>query len=516
MNTRRMIQKRAPLWVGIAAIALLNAERWMPNAARAARPPNFVILLADDLGYGDLGCYGSKTIATPRIDRLAAEGTRFTDFYVAAPFCSPSRAALLTGRLPARCGVPYVLFPAEHTGLPPDEITIAEVLKQRGYATACIGKWHLGWDRAFRPARQGFDEYFGLPCSNDSNEWPVGEPFIQVHGLEPLPLVDGDRVIEAPVDQSTLTKRYTERAAAFLRRNKDKPFFLHLPHTMPHIPQYASEKFAGRSQGGLYGDCVEELDWSTGVILDTLKELGLEQNTLVIFTSDNGAPRITTGAARKGRFGERGSGGDNGPLRAGKGTTFEGGLRVPCIAWWPGRVPAGRVVSEPLTALDLLPTFAALAGAPPPSDRRLDGVDISGVLFGKAPAPSRPLFHYFGYQLQAVREGPWKLFVPVEKRPEPVPPSLWFVHQPQAFERQHRLWPAPTLHDLRKDIGEGKDVSAERPEIVARLLKGAREFDGAFQREARKMEMAPGPDPPAPGAARKGDEDLTVWRTERR
>ena len=234
------------LALGMAGQATAPAEH-----SEAEHPPNFVIIVADDLGYGDLGCYGAKTIATPRLDALAASGAKFTDFYVAAPFCSPSRASLLTGRYPTQCGVPYVLFPAEHTGLPPDEITLAELLRERGYATACIGKWHLGWDRTFRPRAHGFDEYYGLPHANDSIEWPVGEPFRPVFGLEPLPLIDGDRVVEAPVDQSRLTPRYTERAVRFLHQNQDRPFFLYLAHSMPHIPQYASAAFAGRSKGGI-------------------------------------------------------------------------------------------------------------------------------------------------------------------------------------------------------------------------------------------------------------------------
>jgi arylsulfatase A len=322
-----------PQRLGLLLLLLLFSSRLL------AAPPNIIFILADDLGYGDLSCYGSTTITTPRIDRLAKEGIRFTDYYSASPFCSPSRAALLTGRLPARCGVPYVLFPAEHTGLPPEEVTLAEALKAQGYATICIGKWHLGWDKVHRPQQQGFDEFFGLPYSNDSNEWPVGAPFIQVMGLEPLPLMDGDKVVEAPVDQSTLTRRYTERAVQFIRQHRDRPFFLYLPHTMPHIPQYASAEFAGKSKGGLYGDVIEELDHSTGAILDTLKELKLDQNTIVVFTSDNGAalkfsnsnPKAKAKAKANSRFPGHDFGGNNGNLRAGKGTTFEGGVRVPCI-----------------------------------------------------------------------------------------------------------------------------------------------------------------------------------------
>lgn len=487
-------------------------------APAAQRPPNFIVILADDLGYADLGCYGSERIATPHLDRMAREGTRFTDFYVAAPFCSPSRAALLTGRLPARCGVPYVLFPAEHTGLPPDEVTVAELLKPRGYATACIGKWHLGWDPPFRPTRQGFDEFFGLPYSNDSNEWPVGEPFMQVMGLQPLPLVDGKRVVEAPVDQATLTQRYTQRAVEFIRRHRDRPFFLYLPHTMPHIPQFVSPEFAGKSRDGLYGDCVQELDWSTGIVLNTLRELDLAENTLVLFTSDNGANARPPTAIKakspvtKARFPGRSLGGSNAPFRAGKGTTFEGGLRVPFIAWRPGKVPAGSTNSAPLSALDLFPTLVELAGAPRP-ERTLDGQSMAALLRGESkPSPTRPLFHYFGAQLQAVREGPWKLFLPVNRLPDPKPVSLWFDHQPQVFERQHRLWPKPTLHHLGNDPGEAKDVAMENPAVVERLLRLARDFEAKFQPDVRPLEIVPGPKPPAPGQIRRVEDDLSAWR----
>ena len=389
-------------------------------ASALARPPNFVIILADDLGWGDLSCQGSTTIATPRLDRLAQEGLRFTDAYSAAPFCSPSRAALLTGRLPVRAGLPYVLFPAEHHGLPSAEVTLATLLKARGYATACVGKWHLGWDEPFRPARHGFDEYLGLPYSNDSNEWPPGEPFIQVMGLQPLPLIDGDRIVAAPVDQATLTRRYTERAVAFIRANRDRPFLLYLPHTMPHIPQYASPEFAGRSKGGLYGDTVEEIDASTGTILDALRELGLDRDTVVFFTSDNGAPGVRGQAAAAGknapakakaaakapRFPGRSLYGSNGPLRAGKGTTYEGGIRVPFLMRWTGGIDTGRVIPEPVSLMDVFPTCAALAGATLPADRVIDGRDLAPWFRGspKPGATPRVLLHYFGVQPQAVRD----------------------------------------------------------------------------------------------------------------
>jgi arylsulfatase A-like enzyme len=478
--------------------------------AAAARAPNVIVILADDLGWGDLSCQGSPTISTPRIDRMAREGVRFTDAYSAAPFCSPSRAALLTGRLPARCGLPYVLFPAEHHGLPAAEITLAQLLKQRGYATACVGKWHLGADDAFRPQRRGFDEFYGLPYSNDSTEWAPGEAFMQVMGLQPLPLMDGTKIVEAPVDQTQLTQRYTKRAVEFIRANRAKPFFLYLAHTMPHVPQHASAEFAGKSRGGLYGDVVEEIDWSTGVILDALRDLGIDEQTLVIFTSDNGAPVRAGGAAEKkvkapagagGRFPGRSFVGSNGPLRGGKGTTLEGGIREPFIARWPSRIPAGRVVADPISLMDIFPTAAALAAAALPPDRVYDGRDITALLTqtNAKPAEPRLFFHYFGYQPQAVRKGAWKLLLADVKPPEPRPASLWWEHQPRVFETQHRVLHAPELYDLTQDIGEKHNVAAANPAIVEELTRLTRDFDADLQGNRRPMEFVAGPTPPPPG-----------------
>lgn len=503
----------------VGLVAMCCAARAV-TAATSATKPNVVLIVADDLGYGDLGCYGAETIATPRIDRMAREGVRFTDAYAAAPFCSPARAALLTGRLPARAGLPYVLFPAEHHGLPEAEITLAEVLRENGYATACIGKWHLGWDAPFRPRRQGFDVFFGTPYSNDSNEWPVGAPFLQVMGLVPFPLVEGERIVDAPADQARLTERYTERAVAFIRENRERPFFMYLPHTMPHVPQYASPRFAGKSRGGLYGDAVEEIDASTGAILDVLRELGIAERTLVIFTSDNGAPArggrgggADGGAkaakkAKSERFPGRSHAGSNGPLRGGKGTTFEGGVRVPLIAWWPRTLAAERVETGMVSQMDLFPTCVRLAGATLPAEQVIDGRDLGEQLT----PPAGPVWHYFGYQLQAVREGRWKLFLKVEQRPEPRPPSLWWEHQPRLFETQHRLLAEPELYDLEGDVGETRNVAGEQPEIVTRLTRRAREFDAALQRDRRPMQFVDGPPPPAPQTVRTVDTDLSVWQ----
>jgi arylsulfatase A len=507
-------------------VLLLVALTCVVDAAPAPPKTNIIIIVADDLGYADLGCYGSKTIATPRLDRMAREGMRFTDAYAAAPFCSPSRAALLTGRLPARAGLPYVLFPAEHHGLPQAEITLAELLKPHGYATACIGKWHLGWDTPFRPQQQGFDVFFGTPYSNDSNEWPNGQGFMQVMGLVPFPLIDGRRIVEAPADQSQLTRRYTERALAFIRQNRDRPFFLYLPHTMPHVPQYTRAEFAGKSKGGIYGDTIEEIDWSTGLILDTLRELRIAERTLVVFTSDNGAPtrRNPATAGPKGkapfptkapafateRFPGRAHAGSNGSLRGGKGTTFEGGVRVPFIVWLPGTVGGGTAEASPLSHLDLFPTIAQITGVKLPADRVYDGHNF-GARFEMI-SRGAPIMHYFGYQVQAVRDRNWKLLLAVDKRPEPMPSSLWWEHQPRLFETQHRLLPEPELYDLTKDPGETNNVAIHNIDVVERLTLYAREFDAALQRDLRPMELVSGPKPPAPQTVRTSEVDLSEWQ----
>ncbi len=503
----------------LSAAVFIAAAAVAAQIASPAPPPNFIVILADDLGYGDLGSYGSTTIATPRLDQMAREGLRFTAAYTAAAFCSPARAGLLTGRLPARCGLPYVLFPTEHHGLPAAETTMAEVLRDRGYATACIGKWHLGWDAPFRPMAQGFGRYHGLPHTNDVREWRVGDAFMQLLMFDPLTRVESERVVERPVDQAEITRHYTEEAVAFIRANRDRPFFLYLPHTMPHVPQYASARFAGKSKGGLYGDCVEEIDWSTGVLLDTLRELKIDTRTLVIFTSDNGSPvRSGVGAANakkavKEVFPGRQLAGSNAPLRGGKGTNFEGGVRMPFIAWWPGRIAPRAAVSDVVSHLDLLPTFAALAGAPLPAGVTLDGRDVSSLLRGTAPLALRPHYYYFGYQAQAVREGRWKLFVAGGERPSPRPASLWWDNQPQLFDNQHRLLAAPELYDLEADLGEKNNVAAAHPEIVARLTARVREFDAALQRDPRPRQFVAGPPPPAPGTVRTAETDLTPSRS---
>lgn len=470
-----MLDRRTILSTAAAAISAAGAA--------PARKPNFIVILADDLGYGDLGCYGSPAIRTPRLDRMASEGVRFTSFYAGAPFCSPTRASLLTGRYPVRAGVPNVLFPTETTGLPPEEVAIPEMLKPLGYASACVGKWHLGHLAPFLPRRHGFDSFYGLPYANDSRKQLPGEPFRPVFAPVELPLMENSKVIEAPVDQHRLTERYTDRAVSFIRDHRRRPFFLYLAHTAPHTPLYAAREREGKSAAGLYGDVVEEVDWSVGRILDTLAELGLDRDTFVMFTSDNG-PRRSGKEPREG-------GGSSGGLRAGKGTTWEGGMRVPAIFRWPGVIGAGRVYDGVASTLDVFPTHGEFAGAPLPRDRVIDGASLAPALRGGGAAPDRLFCYYQGAQLQAVRLGRWKLLLQIGDYPEK-PPSLWFRVDERVFHSQYRLMPAPQLYDLEADRNEATDVAAANPAVVERLTKMAREFDAALQRDKRPMFFAGG------------------------
>lgn len=445
-------------------------------AAALTAPPNFIILLADDLGYGDLSCYGSKSISTPRLDQMAREGIRFTDFHVTASICSPSRASILTGRYPKRCGMPFVLFPTEKKGLPSSEITIAEMLKSRGYATACIGKWHLGTLPQFLPRKQGFDYFFGLPYSNDSSKAEPGEPFHPVHAPVELPLMRNEKTLEAPVNQETLTERYTDEAIKFIRQHKTQPFFLYLPHTFPHKPLYASEKFRGQSKGGLYGDTVECVDWSVGQILDELKKLQLDENTLVVFTSDNGPSPSGK------EFGpDRGGGGSGGNFRGMKFTSYEGGFREPMIARWPGKIPAGKVCDELATSMDFFPTFAKLAGIELPKDRVIDGKNIWPLLFSEpnAHSPHENFFYYLDTQLQAVRSGNWKLFLVQTKQHHP--DTIFYVGNPKPMTKHFPIREKPELYDLSADPGEKHEVAVEHPDVVQRLKKLGEDFDGGMK-----------------------------------
>jgi arylsulfatase A-like enzyme len=450
-----MERKKAPItlprWQAVLAGLLAIAS---PSLAPAAeRPPNVVLVYADDLGYGDVGAFGAPRIRTPHIDRLATEGVRFTDFYVAQAVCSASRAALLTGSYPNRIGILGALFPTSTNGIAEGETTLGEVLKARGYATAIYGKWHLGHLPPFLPTRHGFDDYLGLPYSNDM--WPSHPERMK---FPPLPLYSGDAVLTVNPDQSQLTGEYGRRAAAFIERNRERPFFVYLAHTMPHVPIFASERFRGRSRQGLYGDVVEEIDDSVGQVIATLRRLSLERETLVIFTSDNG-PWLSYGDHA----------GQAGPLREGKGTAFEGGVRVPFVARWPGRIPARTVVREPAMTIDVLPTIARLVGAPLP-ERPIDGLDISPLLLGQdgARSPHEALLFYYGAELRAVRGGRYKLVLPHRSQTLDGPAGSGGV------PGKYRQADVPqALYDLVADVGETTDVAAAHPDVVRRLLDAA-------------------------------------------
>ena len=440
-------------------------------AARAAESaptalPNVVVIFCDDLGYGDLACYGNPLIKTPNLDRLAAEGTRFTQFYAAQAVCSASRAGLLTGCYPNRVGIHGALGPHSKIGLSSGEMTLAELLKQRGYATGMAGKWHLGDAPQFLPTRHGFDEWLGLPYSNDM--WPLHPDYVKLsadlakrkQGYPDLPMFEGERILKPALtgdDQAQLTTRYTERAVQFIERNQSRPFFFYLAHNMPHVPLFVSDKFKGKSAAGLYGDVIQEIDWSVGQVLAALKKFNLEQRTLVIFTSDNG-PWLSYGNHA----------GSAGPLREGKGTSWDGGVREPCIVRWPGKVPAGRVSGEPWMTIDLLPTLARLTGAKLP-EHKIDGLDVWAVIAGE-PGAKNPHEAYFIYyemnQLQAVLSGHWKLQLPHTYRTLDGKPG-GRDGTPAAY--QQRKITQPELYDLAADIGEARDVAAQNPEVLKRL-----------------------------------------------
>jgi arylsulfatase A-like enzyme len=420
-----------------------------PLARAAERPPNVVLIFCDDLAYADIGCFGAKGYRTPHLDRLARQGIRLTDFYVAQAVCSASRAALLTGCYPNRIGVLGALGPKSTVGLHSNEVTLAEMLKQRGYATAIYGKWHLGSQPQFLPTRHGFDEYFGLPYSNDM--WP----FHPTAGTNypPLPLFENERVVQTMPDQTHLTTWYTEHAVKFIEQHRAQPFFLYVPHSMPHVPLFVSEKYRGQTRRGLFGDVLEEIDWSVGQLLEALAQHQLEQDTLVIFSSDNG-PWLSYGNHAGSAL----------PLREGKATAFEGGTRVPFVARWPGKIPAGKVCREPAMTIDLLPTLAALAGTSLPA-HPIDGLNIWPLLSGVrgAPTPHEALYFYWENELHAIRSGRWKLhFAHSYHQPDPrgaggAPGQM----------KQPRMPPA--LFDLQTDIGETRDVAARHPDVVHRL-----------------------------------------------
>ena len=440
------------------------------DAQAEETPPNFVLIFVDDQGYGDIGCFGATDIRTPNLDRMAREGRRFTDFYALAPVCSASRAALMTGCYPPRVGINGVLFPRHRIGLNAKETTVAELLRARGYATACVGKWHLGHLPEFLPTSHGFDSYFGIPYSNDMDK--AKSPGKCTAGLDlayenddstfwNVPLMRDTEIVERPAKQVDLTLRYTKEAVKFIRANKERPFFLYLAHTMPHIPLYATAGFKGKSKRGPYGDVIEEIDASVGTVLEAIKENGLDARTLVVYTSDNG-PWLSM----------KHHGGSAKPLRAGKFTTFEGGMRVPMIARWPGRIPAGSVSAEVAATFDLLPTFAKLAGGALPK-QTIDGKDISALLVAAdARSPHEAFYFYRGGKLQSVRQGKWKLH----------------LGKPGRGKKKAA---APLLYDLSRDIGETKDVAGAEPQIVERILAAAKAYDDALQASKRPVGELP-------------------------
>jgi arylsulfatase A-like enzyme len=448
-------------WTVLVSTILLAGLMTGAFRAQAPRRPNIVVIFADDLGYGDIGAFGAPNIRTPRIDAMAAEGQKWTSFYV-QPVCSPSRAALLTGRLPIRNGMfgtpggtaPKVFRDNAAEGLPLAEVTVAELLKAAGYRTAMVGKWHLGQLPQFLPMQQGFDSWFGLPYSHDMRMTvPRTDGFKTAAYYAPkpeywdVPLMRNERVVERPVDHRSLTKRYTDEAVRFIADHKGGPFFLYLAHSLPHIPLARSDEFVGHSDAGMYGDVMEEIDWSVGKVLDALRAAGIERNTLVLFTSDNG-PWLP--------FGDHG--GSAGPLRQGKGTTWEGGVRTPAIFWWPETVRPG-VVTGIGSGLDLLATFASLAGATLPADRPIDSVDLSAALTGVGPSPRSELFYYWDSELRAVRKGQYKAhFITSGAYDDPEPRT---AHTP------------PLLFDLSVDPGERFNIAAAHPDVVAAILETA-------------------------------------------
>lgn len=441
----------------LLALAMCAWIRAGLPAAEAVKP-SFILFFIDDLGYGDIGAFGATLQKTPHLDRMAREGMKLTSFY-GAPVCSPSRASLMTGCYPKRVGIPQVLFPGQPTGIHASERTLAELLKEQGYATMCIGKWHLGDQPEFLPTRHGFDHYFGIPYSNDMGPAKdgarrrIGQPNANVAPMPPIPLLRDEKVLQAvkAADQEQLTRRYTDEAVRFLRENRDRPFFLYLPHTAVHYPLYPSADFRGKSNNGPLGDWIEEMDASIGKVMDTVRELKLSERTLVFFTSDNGAP-----GNRKG---------SNGPLRGAKASTFEGGMREPTLAWWSGRIPAGTTCAATASVMDLLPTLVTLAGGKVPGERVVDGKDIWPLLSAKSQESPHEAFYFFtGQKLNAVRGGPWKLELASGK-----------------------------LYNLDEDIGETTDVAAKHADVVGKLT-----------RLANKMRADLGDGQPGPGCRPSG------------
>jgi arylsulfatase A-like enzyme len=452
----RLLSSIVPLTLA-ASVPERGSAAQVPGAAKpaaASRPPNVVVIYTDDMGYGDMGAYGARAFRTPRLDRLASEGVRLTHFYSVSPVCTPSRAALMTGRYAARMGIRQmnlanVLRYEDHTGLPTTETTLAAALRARGYATAMVGKWHLGHVAPHRPIDHGFDSYFGIPYSND---------------MQPSILVRGGDVVEQPVQQDTLTRRYTEEAVAFIAHAADRPFFLYLAHNMPHIPLHAAQRFLGKSQGGLYGDVMEEIDWSVGEVLDALERRGASGDTIVVFASDNG-PWYQ---------------GSPGPLRGRKGWTTDGGVRVPGIVRWPAGLRGGRTLAAPLATIDLFPTLLAAAGESDPqraARQPLDGANVLPVLRGEAEAPDRLLLFFDKEYLQTARAGRYKLHLARWDSPR---------YTAGAATQKSLTLGVPELYDMTVDDGESYDVAARHPDVVAGLRRRVAERLRSFPEEIRQ------------------------------
>ena len=438
---------------------------------KAENKVNVVLIFADDQGYGDLGCFGSKKIKTPNIDQMAKEGRKFTNFMVASPVCTPSRAALLTGCYPKRVGLhQHVLFPSSNKGLHPEEYTLADHFKSQGYATACYGKWHLGHHPETLPRQNGFDHYFGIPYSNDMNHPDnKGKPKGGPDGMDILwndpestltkwktPLIENEKIVELPVDQRTITRRCTDKAISFIQKNKDKPFFVYIPHSMPHIPLYVPDEIRDPNPLNAYTCVIEHIDSEVGRIIKTIKNLNLDKNTIVIYTTDNG-PWLPF----------KHHGGSAGPLREGKGTTFEGGQRVPCVMWGPSRIPAGSVCEELMGTIDLLPSLASIIQKSLPSQNKIDGIDASHLILGTGTTPRKEFLHYTSRgELEGIRSGDWKL---LRKKP-----------------RNKKQEETIMLFNLSKDVGEENNLATEQPAIVARLSSRMKELDQEIEKNARQ------------------------------
>jgi len=452
-------------------IALFTSV-FLPAVVNAESKPNVIVIYADDLGYGDLACFGHPTIKTPHLDQMAAEGMKFTQFYSAAPVCTPSRAALLTGRYPIRSGMcsdkRRVLFPDSGGGLPASEVTLAEALKETGYKTACVGKWHLGHLPQFLPTSHGFDSYYGIPYSNDMDrvaERKLGRSIF----LKPevkywnVPLMRDTEIIERPADQTTITKRYTEEAVKFIKENQKQPFYLYLAHSMPHVPLFRSKEFEDKSLRGLYGDVIEEIDWSVGQVLQELKAQGLDQNTIVWFSSDNGPWLI---------FNQQG--GSAGLLRDGKGSTWEGGMREPTLAWWPGHIPSGSVSQALGSTMDIYTTSIKLAGGTLPTDRVVDGLDLTSVLIETDKSPRDEMAFYRGTKLMAYRKGPWKAH---------------FITKPAYGREPFQEHNPPVLYHLEHDPSEKYDVAKDHPKVIKELLAAAEKHQQTVKPVPSQLEI---------------------------